>query len=1037
MKRRNMFKIGFGIVGILLLAGCPTLNSKKEITTFSFTTEKNAALSTEVLGTIDGTNITATVPYGSTINALVATFDTTGSIVNVDENVQTSGTTVNDFTKILNYTVIAEDTSTQEYSVTVTLAKNPAKEITTFSIESLGVEGVFDGTNITVSILFGTDVTGLIATFTTTGASVGVGSTVQASGITANDFNDVVIYSVIAEDGTTQEYTVTKIIEKTPAKELTAFSFMAADNSALFIDVIGTITGNSISVIVPCSTNVTALVASFTTTGEQVAVGVNSQVSRTTANDFSAIVPYTVTAEGAKTQEYTVSITFAKSDLRKILSFGFTAEKNAQLSNYVQAWVSRNTISAIVPYGTDVAALVATYSKRGVSVAVGGAVQVNGTTANDFSSPVVYTVTAENGMTIEYTVTITFAKNHAKAINAFKFSTTENSVLSSDVQGIITGENISAIVPYGTDITALKATFSTTGASVAVDNTIQTSGTTSNNFSGDVIYVVTAEDLSTLEYKVKITVGMNPAKEITAFSFLAACNTALSANMTGTISGTNISVLLPYNTDVSDLRTLVATFTTTGESVYVDVFYQSSGISRNNFTKSVTYSVTAEDASVQDYTVTVAITPPKTTKALTAFSFTTLENTALSSNVEGTISGDHISALFPYGTDVTALIATFMTTGVSVAVGSNVQANGITANDFSEDLVYIVTAEDGTTQEYVVTTTIAKNSAKSIDYFELRNLNPSLQVVGVISGNNISVIVPYGTNVTSLIAVFNDTGKIATVKGIEQNSYWTSNDFTDPVIYTITAEDGTTQDFTVTTKLVFVQGGTFDMGSSVGSVYEKPVHQVTVSSFYISPYEVTQGDYESLVGSNPSDTRFGIQSNYPVNMVSWYDAVAYCNLLSDQENLSRCYSGSGNSIVCAFDAKGYRLPTEAEWEFAARGGNNSNGFTYSGSNTIDDVAWYQTNSLNQVHGVGTKAPNALCNYDMSGNVWEWCWDRFASYEPGSAINPQGISSTGITSRAIRGGCWCAFDYEESVSYRFNYGPDLQSFKQGFRVVRRP
>lgn len=117
---------------------------------------------------------------------------------------------------------------------------------------------------------------------------------------------------------------------------------------------------------------------------------------------------------------------------------------------------------------------------------------------------------------------------------------------------------------------------------------------------------------------------------------------------------------------------------------------------------------------------------------------------------------------------------------------------------------------------------------------------------------------------------------------------------------------------------VLVRGGTFQMGSTSGREDEKPVHSVTVSSFYMSKYEVTQAEYKAVMGKNPSDTRYGIGDNYPVNNVSWYEAVEYCNKLSRKEGLTPVYSGSGDNIKLNINASGYRLPTEAEWEFAAR-----------------------------------------------------------------------------------------------------------------------
>ncbi len=239
---------------------------------------------------------------------------------------------------------------------------------------------------------------------------------------------------------------------------------------------------------------------------------------------------------------------------------------------------------------------------------------------------------------------------------------------------------------------------------------------------------------------------------------------------------------------------------------------------------------------------------------------------------------------------------------------------------------------------------------------------------------------------------------------------------------------GTADTNTAPTGFVLVQGGTFTMGSSSITSDELPLHSVTLSSYYISKTEVTQGQYYAVMGSNPS--YYSSVGDYgPVDKVNWYDGISYCNKLSIKEGRTPCYSISGNTspsdwttgtIECDFTAKGYRLPTEAEWEYAARGGNNSAGFKYSGSNTIDDVAWYTVNSGNTSHTVNGKSANELGIYDMSGNVWEWCWDRYGSYSSTAQTNPTGATSGSY--RVLRGGSWYDPDVLCSSSYRTNYVP---------------
>ncbi|MCK4654124.1 MAG: SUMF1/EgtB/PvdO family nonheme iron enzyme [Candidatus Cloacimonetes bacterium] len=237
--------------------------------------------------------------------------------------------------------------------------------------------------------------------------------------------------------------------------------------------------------------------------------------------------------------------------------------------------------------------------------------------------------------------------------------------------------------------------------------------------------------------------------------------------------------------------------------------------------------------------------------------------------------------------------------------------------------------------------------------------------------------------------------------------------------------------------MIFTQGGTFDMGDhyNEGDSDELPVHSVTLDDFYIGKFEVTQAEYEAVVGSNPS---YLSGDDLPVEQVSWYDAVMFCNLKSQQEGLTECYNLSYWS--CDFDADGYRLPTEAEWEYAARGGINwTDNFRYSGCHEIGDLpdyAWYDSNSSNQTHPVGTKLPNQLGIHDMSGNVSEWCYDWYDStyYTSGSSINPQGPDSGDW--RVLRGGNRGDNDNRCRVANRFADYPINSQRYYGFRIVRR-
>ena len=236
---------------------------------------------------------------------------------------------------------------------------------------------------------------------------------------------------------------------------------------------------------------------------------------------------------------------------------------------------------------------------------------------------------------------------------------------------------------------------------------------------------------------------------------------------------------------------------------------------------------------------------------------------------------------------------------------------------------------------------------------------------------------------------------------------------------------------------------------------------LTIPDLYVCDHEVTRGEFKALMGTDPSTadaydkdgnklTGDDVLKN-PVNYVNWYAAIAYCNKLSVKEGLVCAYTVSGisdwenlayssiptssndtwNAATCNFEASGYRLPTEAEWEWLARGGEN---YTYAGSGTVGDVAWYTSNTDNTgSRDVKTKAANGYGLYDMSGNVHEWCWDWCASIS--SFTGPYGYTGAYPEKRVLRGGFWYASDGACKVAFRYYGKPYERQNYNGFRLVR--
>jgi hypothetical protein len=442
-------------------------------------------------------------PFGTDLKNLTMYFsqDTT-AIVKIGNVVQKSRITVNDFSNPVIYTFTSQAGTVITRVVIVKVKEKPSNEknLTSYSILTPDYNETFNGSlnsNVyTVNLPYSTKLNSLVSTFKSSIASkVFVGSVLQKSGITANDFTSQVIYKVQAQDGSEQSYQV-QIVKNAPLNEKTIYSYNISVNQSNYV---GSINGDSISVTVPFGTSLTNLIANFQISKySSVKIGNTLQVSGTTSNDFTNAITYTVTAEDGTTQNYVVTVSVGqapKSSEKTITAFSFNG-----LNPQVTANISGTNITATVPYNTNLSNLVATFTASAkATVTIGQTVQISGTTANNFTNAVTYTVTAENGTIQDYIVQV------------IKVDTVKNQGFLnfeiSGIKGMIINQDsvIKIVVPANTDITNLTTNFNVqSGATVKVGDSIQVSGITTNDFTNGVLFTISLPNGQTKIVKIVI-----------------------------------------------------------------------------------------------------------------------------------------------------------------------------------------------------------------------------------------------------------------------------------------------------------------------------------------------------------------------------------------------------------------------------------------------------------------------------------------------------------------------------------------------------
>ncbi len=381
-----------------------------------------------------------------------------------------------------------------------------------------------------------------------------------------------------------------------------------------------------------------------------------------------------------------------KSGDNEITDYRFASSKNdSRLSADAAGEISGNNITVTVPHSSDTTSLVAEYVTNSTVVEVNDILQVNGETPNNFTAPVLYNVTAEDGTIRTYTVTVVKAPSTEKVISSFTLNGTE---------GVIdqTTGAINVVLPPKSLLTGKTASFAAVCSRIEINEVEQKSGETLNDYISPLVYTVIAEDGSRRYYTVTVTVLPADWKEITSFVFRKSENESLTADAAGVIQGETIAVELPYGSITDGLTPF---FTTTGEKVMIGDTEQLAGVNKNSFNETVNYKVIAEDGSEQLYRVAVSVAKSDS-KAITAYRLD--GESAIIDPGTGTITVD-----FPAGKYISYLISEFITTGVSVNVNGKEQVSGVTPNDYTSPLVYTVTADNGSTAYYNVS--VNKNIA--------------------------------------------------------------------------------------------------------------------------------------------------------------------------------------------------------------------------------------------------------------------------------------------------------------------------------------
>jgi hypothetical protein len=739
----------------------------------------------EAAGTFGTGTITVAPPKGTDVTNMIAFFTVSnGATVTVNSAEQESGYTENDFTSPLTYVVTTSGGPTETWVVTVTpvsTGSSYAADFLTYSIPNQYIAaqirpmGVIADGDIIVTMPYGTDATNLTATYTTSTStqSVKVGSTVQTSGVTKNDFSSYygLDYVITSEAGSTKTWNVLVNVRNSPETNITAFSVPGQISSTI------NNVSHTVAVTVPYGTD-RNMAASFTLSdGASANISAVPQYSGVTTNNFASPVTYEILAADLETsQDWVVTVSYAKNTAAEITAFTIPANTSQTINS------AAGTVTIAVPHGTDVSHTQAHFTlSYGAGANVSGVSQTSGVTYNNFGSPVTYVVTAEDGLhTKTWLVTVNTGLNTAAEFSSY---TLPGQVEGSTVITSGTG-SIQITMPTGSSLNPLVATFVLTPSATAkVGTTAQVSGTTPNNFNSPVEYVVTAPDLTTTKtWRVTVVTAPSTNAEILTYSLPGQYGSARIRSGDSTVN-----VTMPLSgTDTTSLGSIAASFalSTGAAATNVSGVTQITGLSLNDFRNPVTYKVTAADAITNK---TWTINAVKV--GFTSFSLPSQSGTTVFNNTARTVN-----LSVPYGTSLTSVAATFTTIAGSstVKIGSTAQTSGVTTNNYNSPVTYLVTGQDGDEVPWTVNVRTLPNTATVFTIFGLPGQIGSSVIDNSATVGTINVTVAYVRNKELVATYALSDGASAKVGSAVQQSGVTANNFTNPVTYLITAQDGST-----------------------------------------------------------------------------------------------------------------------------------------------------------------------------------------------------------------------------------------------------